>query len=81
MIIGDTMESGVQSMVDGKIYTSKSAMRRHYKHTGHVEIGNDPARHKPFVRPKPDRKAIKDTLLQAEARVNRGERAARIARK
>jgi hypothetical protein len=68
------MESGVQSMVDGKIYTSKSAMRRHYKETGHIEIGNDAARHKPFVRPKPDRKAIKDTVAQAEARFNRGER-------
>jgi hypothetical protein len=64
----------VQSQVDGKIYDSKSAIRRSYKATGHEEIGNDPARLRPFVRPKTDRKVIKETVERARARVERGER-------
>lgn len=32
---------GVQSMVDGKFYDSKSNMRRHYRERGFIEIGND----------------------------------------
>jgi hypothetical protein len=57
----------VQSQVDGKMYDSKSAIRRSYKATGHEEIGNDPARLRPFVRPKTDRKAIKETVERAKA--------------
>lgn len=63
-----------QSMVDGETYDSKSAIRRSYKAHGVEEIGNDPARLKPFVRPKSDRRAIKETVEKARARVERGER-------
>ena len=35
--------TGVQSMIDGKFYDSKAAMRRHYREVGATEIGNDPA--------------------------------------
>lgn len=35
--------NGVQSMVDGKHYDSKSAMRRHYREAGVTEVGNDPS--------------------------------------
>lgn len=79
-VIGDTMDP-VQSQVDGQIYTSKSALRATYKPSGNpegkefVEIGNDPARHKPFKRPKPDTKANVEAIKKAHARFERGERA------
>lgn len=69
----DTMEP-VQSQLDGKMYDSKSALRRTYKAAGVVEVGNDPARLRPRKKQKVDRKAIKDTLDKATARFNRGER-------
>jgi len=72
-IMSDTMDP-VQSQVDGKMYDSKSAIRRSYKATGHEEVGNDPARLRPFVPPKVSRKEIKDTVARARARVERGER-------
>lgn len=64
----------VQSQVDGRMYDSKSGIRRSYKVHGVEEIGNDPARLRPFQRPKTDRKAIRDTVEKAKARVERGER-------
>lgn len=72
----DTM-SPVQSMLDGKMYDSKSALRRTYKAAGVVEVGNDPARLRPRQKQKVDRKAIKDTLDRATARFSRGERVTR----
>lgn len=73
MISFDTMEGGVQSQVDGKIYTSKSALRRSYKAAGVVEVGNDPQRHRKFTKPPIDRKAIKTAVEKATARVSRGD--------
>ena len=73
MISTDTM-APVQSMLDGKIYDSKSALRLTYRAAGMVEIGNDPARLRPRTRPCPDRKAIKDSVHKAKARFDRGER-------
>ena len=64
----------VQSMLDGKLYDSKSQLRSTYKQAGMIEVGNDPARHRPREKPKVDRKAIKDTLDRATARYERGER-------
>lgn len=72
-IASDIMEP-VQSQVDGKIYDSKSAIRASYRATGHEEVGNDPARLRKFVRPKTDRRKIKETVERAKARVERGER-------
>jgi hypothetical protein len=72
-IMSDTMEP-VQSMLDGKMYTSKSALRATYRAGGVVEVGNDPARFKKPQKQKPDRVKIKQTLEKAEARFNRGER-------
>lgn len=71
--ISDTMEP-VQSMLDGKMYTSKSTLRGTYKAAGMVEVGNDPARLRQRKKPKPDRKAIRESLEKATARFNRGER-------
>ncbi|TPK70198.1 hypothetical protein FJ930_19720 [Mesorhizobium sp. B2-4-15] len=66
--------SETQSMLDGKYYTSKSALRATYRVAGVEEVGNDPARLRRRKKPKVDRKAIKDTLHKAAARFNRGER-------
>jgi hypothetical protein len=67
--------NGVQSMLDGRIYDSKSKLRATYKAAGVVEVGNDPARLRPRQKPKPDRKAIRDSVEKAAARFSRGERA------
>jgi hypothetical protein len=74
-IAGDSM-APVQSMLDGKMYDSKSALRATYKAAGVTEVGNDPARLKTRQKPKVDKQSIKDSLDKAEARFNRGERAA-----
>lgn len=73
MISTDTMPE-TQSMLDGKYYTSKSALRQTYRQAGVEEVGNDPARFRKRSKPKVDRKAIKDTVQKAKARFDRGER-------
>lgn len=72
-IMSDVMEP-VQSMLDGKMYDSKSALRATYRANGCVEVGNDPSRLKPRQKAKPDRRQIKTTLDKAVARFDRGER-------
>jgi len=64
MIISDGIE--VKSMVDGKIYTSKSALRQSYRANGYIEVGNEPLKAPP--KPKPDRKAISESVGKAFAR-------------
>lgn len=73
MIVGDTMQP-VQSMLDGKMYDSKSALRATYKAAGVVEVGNDSSvtAPKPRARPKPDRKAVKETVSKAFSRAGLG---------
>lgn len=70
----DTMPE-TQSMLDGKFYTSKSALRATYRAAGVTEVGNDPARLKKQPKQKPDRTSIKTAVEKATARFNRGERA------
>ncbi len=72
-IASDVMEP-VQSMLDGKYYDSKSALRATYRRAGCIEVGNDPQRFAPRKKQKPNRRQIKTTLEKAEARFNRGER-------
>jgi hypothetical protein len=78
-VIKDEMPP-TRSMADGQIYTSKSAMRRSYRASGNpqgrefVEVGNDPARFRQPEPPKPDPKAINDSIDRAFARHSRGER-------
>jgi hypothetical protein len=71
-VISD-VQPPTMSMGNGKIYDSKSEMRKHYKQDGWVEVGNDPARLRPFKRPPTDRRAIKDAIEKAAARVDRGD--------
>ena len=64
----------VQSQVDGRLYDSKSAIRAHYRQAGVVEVGNDPARLKPFEKPRVTRAEVKRAVEKAKARFERGER-------
>lgn len=67
-VISDNLEvigglNGVQSMADGRFYTSKAKMRADYRARGVVEMGNDkPA---PLRKPKPDRRKIKEAVQRA----------------
>ena len=78
-VIGDTMDP-TQSMVDGKFYTSKSALRATYMPSGnkdgkrYVEVGNDSSvlNPKPYKKPPPDRQAIRAAVRRAASRVGLG---------
>lgn len=80
MVSIDTMDP-VRSMADGKVYTSKSAIRATYRADGnpqgvtYEEVGNDPAwKRQERPQPKSDPKAVQDAILKADARVRRGEK-------
>lgn len=78
-VISDTMEHGVESQLDGKIYTSKSELRRTYREGGVVEIGNE--KQKKTAKHRNDKKGVLTTLEKAKARVERGERSTAFKRK
>lgn len=65
-------QEALLSMADGKMYTSKAAMRESYKAANnpqgvnYVELGPE-TRAKPQAKPKPDRAAIKQAVQRAEA--------------
>lgn len=66
MVVSDYLPE-TKNMVDGKYYESKSAMRRVYRQRGYVEVGNEEM--KPAPKPKPDRKAIRNSVGKALNRV------------
>jgi hypothetical protein len=70
-VISDTM-APVQSMLDGRLYESKSALRATYRSAGMTEVGNDPAILRPRPRTKPDRRAIKAAIARAFSRAGLG---------
>ena len=72
-VVSDVMDP-VRSQGNGRMYDSKSEIRKHYRRDGFVEVGNDPARLRPKKAPKIDGKAIMDSVDKAFARYNRGER-------
>jgi hypothetical protein len=59
--ISDAIE--IQSMHDGKFYTSKSKLRGEYRAHGVEEIGNEQPQ--PIEKPKSDRKGIRKALKEA----------------
>ena len=77
MVITDEMPP-TQSMADGKVYTSKAAIRATYKPSGnaegacYTEVGNDPAMLRRQPKPKPNRKTIKAAVGQAFSRAGLG---------
>lgn len=76
-LIGDEMPP-TKNMVDGKMYTSKAAMRATYRPSGNAEgasfaeVGNDPAMFRRPSKPTPDRAAIKATVGRAFSRAGLG---------
>lgn len=70
----------VRSMADGKVYTSKSALRKSYRADGnpqgieYTEVGNDPARLRQPDPVRPDERGVRDAVERAVARFARGER-------
>ena len=79
MVIRDGMEP-TQSMLDGKLYDSKRALRATYRPSGNkegkyfTEVGNDPSilNPKPFVKPKPDRMKVKAAVHRAFSKAGFG---------
>ena len=65
MVIGDTIE--VKSMVDGRVYTSKHALRQSYRAGGYIEIGNEVQT--PPKRKRATKRDISDSVENAFARV------------
>jgi hypothetical protein len=72
-VIGDTMEP-VQSMLDGKLYDSKSRLRETYRAAGVTEVGNDSSivDPKPFKKPPVDRSAIRASVSKAFSKAGLG---------
>lgn len=79
-LVPDEMDAPVQSMADGKFYSSRSALRRTYRASGnpqgihYEEVGNDAARLRPPPPVKPDVRGVTEAIQKAEARYARGER-------
>ena len=63
MVIHDTMRP-IQSQTNGRIYDSKSQLRREYRRAGVIEVGNDV----PMTKPKQDRAALKKARRAAIGR-------------
>lgn len=77
----DTSDSQepTMSMADGKMYTSKAAMRESYKASGnpqgetYVEVGDDQSyKHQAQAKRKPDDKIISESVDRAFADLNNG---------
>ena len=68
MFIPDHMNA-VQSMLDGKMYESKSELRKTYKAAGVIEVGNDA---KVTSSPPKKPKITRDEIEQAVAKVKQG---------
>lgn len=66
-VISDNM-APVRSMLDGKLYDSKAALRATYKAAGMTEVGNDPAIRRRSNRSRPDRGAIRNSVRRAFSR-------------
>ncbi|MET3757593.1 hypothetical protein ABID08_004974 [Rhizobium binae] len=64
--VSDTID--IQSMHDGRHYTSKARLRSAYRAAGVVEIGNE--KPQPIEKPKTDRKAIRNELRRVYAEHN-----------
>jgi len=62
--VSDVMQ-GAQSQLDGKMYDSKSQLRKTYRDAGVIEVGNDPARLRKKERTKPDKQGIRDSIKKA----------------
>lgn len=65
MVIRDGLGlHGLQSQVDGRMYDSKRAMRRHYRESGMIEVGDEPIRGRFWGGGGPRRDADHDRKLE-----------------
>lgn len=78
MVVSDSLEvmagslNGMQSMADGKFYTSKARYRADLRARGYVEVGNDPARLRPSKKVRADEKKIRAAVERAASKVGWG---------
>lgn len=78
--VNDELPEAVQSMADGRFYTSRARLRRSYLSSGnpqgvtYTEVGNDPARFRPPPPVRPDVQGVHSAIEKARARYARGER-------
>lgn len=79
-VLNDTFDEPVQSMADGKMYTSKAAMRASYLPSGnpqgqrYIEIGDDKNYSKRSTeRLKPDEARITEAVERAYADLQNGK--------
>lgn len=70
MVISDGLDGGIRSMVDGRVYTSKAALRRSYRERGYVEVGNE--RLEPGPKAKPPRDQIEAAVGTAMSKAGLG---------
>jgi hypothetical protein len=73
MLISDTMDA-TEHPCTGEYFTSKRAFRAVTKAHGCVEVGNDPSRLSPKPKPRPNRKAIRQSIEKAFAQHASGVR-------
>lgn len=75
LVMRDTFDQPVQSMADGKFYTSKRALAATHKASGNphgqdfIELGNEEM---PHVEHKTDEKTLRDDIRSAMADVKAG---------
>lgn len=67
-VVSDALPD-LRSMADGKIYDSKSAMRREYKRRGLIELGNDAPTHTPEPR---ENLVTENDVYEAYQKVSQG---------
>ncbi len=80
MIINDSLEQPLQSMVDGSWHTTKASLRATYKPSGnkegvrYEEVGGDKSFLTPKARPKkhPNRKAVRAAVERAFSKAGLG---------
>jgi hypothetical protein len=73
-VISDTMKRDLQSQVTGRMYDSKSSLRREYREHGVQEVGSDvpksTAQVGKFRRPDGERKLMDDCLRRAKSELD-----------
>lgn len=74
MVISDSLD-GVQSMVSGERFDSKSQMRKHYRANGVTEVGNEISATMKMAAKKPERpKITRGEIRNAMNKVQNGYR-------
>lgn len=69
-VLRDSFDEPVQSMADGRFYTSKRALSASHRAAGFIELGNEEL---PVVEHKTDEKQLRDDIRSAMADVKAGK--------